>query len=97
MSTPIAAIIVSKKRRQIIDTFRKSGTISAERAKTLKELDLNNSVLLKIQKMRNVIVEVKPNHFYLDEVKEKEAVRSRIIFVISVIVIILLVMIFLPN
>jgi len=94
MSAPIAAIIVSKKRRQIIDAFRKSGTISGEKAKTLKDLDLNNSLLLKIQKMQNVIVEAKPNHFYLDEVKEKEAVRSRIIFIISVIVILLLVMIF---
>lgn len=97
MSAPIAAIIVSKKRRQIIDAFRKSGTVSSESAKTLEEIDLNDSVLLKVQRMRNVIVEAKPNHFYLDEVKEKEAARSRIIFVISVIIIILFVIMYVSN
>ena len=76
MVPPFAAII-SKKRRRIISAFRNAGATSSESARSLEDVGLSKSVLLEIQKLRGVLVEVAPNRFYLDEIREREVARFR--------------------
>ncbi|HEX9972969.1 MAG TPA: hypothetical protein VGD14_12940 [bacterium] len=76
MVPPFAAII-SKKRRRIINAFRQIGATSSESARSLEDVGLSKSVLLEIQKLRGVLVEVAPNRFYLDEIREREVARFR--------------------
>ena len=89
MVTPFAAII-SKKRRHIINAFRKAGATSAENAKPIKELGLSQSLLLHIQKLRGVLVEVPPNRYYLDEIRERKVERFRRIFLTVFVVIVII-------
>jgi len=82
----LAPIIISKKRRRIINAFRANGATSAESARSLGELGLSDSILLEIQKLRGILVEAEPNRFYLDELQERKAVRFRRILVVALIV-----------
>ena len=87
MTTSFAAIIASKKRRHIIRNFKKAGAILPNNAKPLLDLGLAESLIFKIQKMRGVIVEIKPNLFYLDEVREEKVARTRLLLVFLLLII----------
>lgn len=90
MVTPFAAII-SKKRRRIINAFRNAGATSSEKARSLDDVGLSKSVLLEIQKLRGVLVEVASNRFYLDERRETEVARFRLILLSALVVLVILV------
>ena len=82
MVPPIAAVVISKKRRLIINAFQEAGATSPENAKLLEDIGLSRSVLLDVQKLRGILVEVAPNCFYLDEAREREAARFRRMLVV---------------
>jgi len=87
----IAAVIISKKRRLIISAFEDAGATSPESAKLLEDIGLSRSVLLDVQKLRGILVEVAPNCFYLDEVREREAARFRRMLVVVLLALIVIV------
>ena len=82
MVPPIAAVIISKKRRLIISAFQDAGATSPESAKLLEDIGLSRNVLLDVQKLRGILVEVAPNCFYLNEEREREAARFRRMLVV---------------
>ena len=96
MATSIGAVLASKRRKHIIRAFKKAGAMSPESAKSLEALGLSGSTMLKIQKRRGIIVEAEPNRFYLDEVREAAAARTRIIF-FAIVFVVLIVLLFLSN
>jgi hypothetical protein len=67
----LTAVLISKKRKRIIAAFRTAGAISAPTAKSLTELGLHQSLLLRIQQWRGIILPVGGERFYLDEQAEK--------------------------
>jgi len=90
MNSSIGAVIASKQRRKIIRAFKKANAVSADSAKSLNDIGLAGSVMINIQKRRGVIVEAKPDIFYLNEKKEKEMARLRLYFVIGILIIVTL-------
>jgi hypothetical protein len=76
-AAPIAAAVISKKRRQIIRAFRDAGATSPESSKTLEEAGLRAGMLVEIQKLRGVLVESSENRFFLDEERERQVTRFR--------------------
>jgi len=84
-------VIISRKRRRIINAFRKVGATSSKSAKSLGEIDLSKSVLLEIQKLRGIIVKVEQNRFYLDERQETKVERFRRIFAVVLVALVALI------
>jgi hypothetical protein len=80
---PVGAVVISKKRRQLINKFRETGTTSAATARTLADLDLPNNVIFEIQKLTGVIVPAGGDRFYLDEERERSFSRLRLSLVIT--------------
>lgn len=75
--TPVAAVMISKKRRALLDALRRAGATSAARAVPLARAGLEPSVLLEIQKLRGVVVDAGGERFYLDEAAEAQAAAGR--------------------
>jgi hypothetical protein len=86
-----APVIISKKRRRIINAFREAGATSSESAKSLEDISLSKSVLLEIHKLRGVIVKVEQNRFYLDEMQERKVERFRRILALVLVALIALI------
>ena len=76
-TAPIAAVIIARKRREIIEAFRASSATSPERAKTLSELGLKESNVFRIQVWQKAIVQSGYNRYYLDEVRMIEVDHQR--------------------
>lgn len=91
MIPTFAPVIISRKRRRIINTFREAGATSSESAKSLEDIDLSKSVLLEIQKLRGIIVKVEQNRFYLDEMQERKVERFRRILAVVLIALVVLI------
>ena len=91
MIPPFPAIIISKKRRRILNAFREAGVTSPENARAIEEVGLSKSILLEIQKLRGVLVEVDNNRYYLDEMREKQVMRFRRTLIVVLIVIVVLI------
>lgn len=91
MVPSFAPVIISKKRRRIINAFREAGAVSSESAKPLEEIGLSKSVLLEIQKLRGVIVKVEQNRFYLDEMRGKKVEHFRRILAVVLVVLVALI------
>ena len=92
MIPPFPAIIISKKRRHILNAFRKAGATSPENARSIVDIGLSKSILMQIQKLEGVLIEVDNNRYYLDEIRESQVVRFRrtligLLIVIGIIVI----------
>ena len=81
MSTAAAIAI---KRKRIIKAFRDAGATSFEQAKTPEELGIRNSLLLKLQINKGVLVKAGQDRLYLDEERELALaqVRRRVAFVL---------------
>ncbi|MCD6117967.1 hypothetical protein J7K93_13250 [bacterium] len=95
MTVSIGAIIASKKRRHIINTFREKGAVSQQEALSLENLGLSESLIFNIQKRKSVIVKTEEGLFYLDEKQKEKSDRYRIsaigiIIILTVLVIYLL-------
>jgi hypothetical protein len=89
-SGSITAAIVAKKRRRVIRAFVKAGATSPETAKTLAELGVHSSPILRVQKQRGVIVPVNEERYYLDEARELEVARKRRVIVLIAVAVILM-------
>lgn len=92
MIPPFPAIIISKKRRHILNAFRKVGATSPENARSIVDIGLSKSILMQIQKLEGVLIEVDNNRYYLDEIRESQVVRFRrtligLLIVVGIIVI----------
>ena len=93
MTSGGAAIAI--KRRRMLESFRKAGATSVNSARTLQEIGVRDSRLLKIQIYRRVVVKVAEDTYYLDETRENEVaqIRKTVAFIfISASVIFLLLM-----
>lgn len=55
------------KKRKIIRKFREAGAYTIDFAKSLKDLDLKNSMILIKLKRHGVIVDAGDKNYYLDE------------------------------
>ena len=91
MVPPIAAIIISRKRRLIISAFEDAEATSPESAKLLEDIGLPRSVLLDVQKLKGILVEVAPNCFYLDEKREREAALFRRMLVVVLLALVVII------
>jgi hypothetical protein len=97
MIPPFPAILISKKRRQILNTFREAGATSPENAKTVEDIGLSKSILLEIQKLEGVLVEVEQNRFYLDKIREKQVIRFRRTLAVGLTAIVVLIALYLSR
>lgn len=91
--TPIAAVVISKKRRALLDALRRAGATSAAGAVPLAQAGIEPSMLLEIQKLRGVVVAAGGGRFYLDEAREAEAAAGRKALAAALIVAIVVVLI----
>lgn len=73
----LAAVLVSKKRRHIIDSFSRARATSPASACSLSDLGLERGWLFEVQRLRGVLVAVDEERFYLDEVREKAVSQFR--------------------
>jgi ABC-type multidrug transport system permease subunit len=87
MNTSFGAVIASKQRRKIIKAFKKAGAVSVDSAKSLQDIGLANSVMINIQKRNGVIIETRPDTYYLNEVREKELNRFRLYIIAGILII----------
>ena len=100
---PLAAIIIiavaNRKRRNIIDAFRKSSATSIERAKTLVDLGISNSFLFTNEVRQRVIVPSQGDAYYLDEGRLEKVMllRRRIALGLGVSLLILALILFLIS
>jgi len=70
-------IIIVIRFKKIINQFKVTGTTTPRAAKTLLELNIRNSLIFKNLVRRNVIVEISPDRFYLQEDHLDEYIRAR--------------------
>lgn len=75
--TPIAAVVISRKRRALLDALRRAGATAPAGAVPLAQAGIEPSMLLEIQKLRGVVVDAGGGRFYLDEAREAEAATGR--------------------
>lgn len=100
---PLAAIIIiavaNRKRRKIIDAFRRSSATSIERAKNLADLGISNSILFANEVRQQVIVPSSDNTYYLDEDRLEKVIhiRRRIAIVLGVGLLIIALILFLKS
>jgi len=87
MNTSFGAVIASKQRRKIIKAFKKAGAVSVDSAKSLQDIGLANSVMINIQKRNGVIIETRPDTYYLNEAREKELNRFRLYIIAGILII----------
>jgi hypothetical protein len=87
----IAATVASRNRRRIIKAFRKAAAVSPETARTLEDIGVTKSPLLKMMKARGVLVEVDENRFYLDEQREQKTRQNRRLWIYLLVMVIVVV------
>jgi hypothetical protein len=63
----LIVIIVVTRIRRIVNRFLETGTTSPKAARSLPELNMRHSLLFSRLVRRNVIIEVAPGRYYLDE------------------------------
>jgi|WetSurMetagenome_2_1015567.scaffolds.fasta_scaffold187988_3 hypothetical protein len=88
-------IIVVLRIKKLINRYKISGTISPQSAKTLKELNIRRSLVLRKLLRRNVIIESAPGKFYLQENNLIEYLKNRRRRMKTVVIILMIIMILL--
>jgi hypothetical protein len=63
----LIVILVVRKTQQITDAYKTSGATDHETARTPGELGLRRGLLFKRLVRRNVLIEIAPGRYYLDE------------------------------
>jgi hypothetical protein len=90
----VPAAVVARKRKAIIEAFRRAGATNPGAARTLQDVGLPPTLLTEVLKLRHVLVEVEAGRFYLDTKREQETARTRgAIVVIVVLVLLVLVLV----
>ena len=67
MGAEVAAIVVLRKQRDIVDHFRTAGATSAAAARTIDELGVDTGLVWSGMLRRAVVREASPGRFFLDE------------------------------
>jgi len=73
----MTADAMAKKWQNFFEAFRASSTTSPSSAKTLSEIGITDSNLLRILVRRKVIVQTQGDKYYLDEVRLKQTNQLR--------------------
>ncbi|HPR63352.1 MAG TPA: hypothetical protein PK014_03955 [Thermoanaerobaculia bacterium] len=81
---PVAAAVISRKRKKMIKVFRSVGALSPESARTLAEIGVTKSPLFEMLRHRGVFVELQEGRFYLDEARELETRQFRMYLVTGI-------------
>lgn len=97
MFQPIIPIIIAKKRRLIVKSFRDTEATSKESGRTLESLNIRNSLIIKIMKLKGVLVEAGEGRLFLDEVREEIVNRQRKFIVAAILIILAGVIIFVDK
>ena len=71
------ADVMAKKWLKFFEAFRSSSAISPTSGKTLSEIGITDSNLLRIQVRRKVLVQLDNDKYYLDEVRLGQVNRLR--------------------
>ncbi len=71
----VAVAVAARKRRKILAAFRDAGALCAEDARTLEELGLKSSVILRRMVRTGVLVECGGGRYCLDEAAAARAQR----------------------
>lgn len=74
----VAAAVIARKRRKILETFREAGALSAAGATPREELGLRKSVIFRRLARTGVLVDCGDERYYLDEEAAARAHRSRL-------------------
>ncbi len=92
-SGAVAAGIIARKRKKIIQAFREHGATSPEKARTLADVGLSEGLLLHVMKLKHLIVNVGGDRFYLDTAREQTVDRTRrvVMAVIALVVVVIVV------
>lgn len=67
MTAPIAAAVILRKEREIVDAFRHANASVPGRAESLEALNVHDGIGLRRLRRDAVIRETTPGRFYLDE------------------------------
>jgi hypothetical protein len=88
----IVAILAAQAQaeRHAFEAFRTADATAPDRAKTLKNLDLPESMALRALTNRGIVREAEPGLFWLDERKAAERSRASKPVLIAVIVLLVL-------
>jgi hypothetical protein len=88
----IVAILAAQAQaeRHAFEAFRTADATAPEKARTLKDLDLPESMALRALTNRGIVREAEPGLFWLDERKAAERSRARTPVLIAVIVLLVL-------
>ncbi|HEX8673364.1 MAG TPA: hypothetical protein VF710_15825 [Longimicrobium sp.] len=88
----IVAILAAQAQaeRHAFEAFRTADATGPERAKSLRDLDLPESMALRALTNRGIVREAEPGHFWLDERKAAERSRARKPVLIAIIVLLVL-------
>jgi uncharacterized membrane protein len=88
----IVAILAAQAQaeRHAFEAFRTADATAPEKARTLKDLDLPESMALRALTNRGIVREAEPGEFWLDERKAAERSRARKPVLIAVIVLLVL-------
>jgi hypothetical protein len=89
----IVAILAAQAQaeRHAFEAFRTADATAPERARTLKNLELPESMALRALTNRGIVRESEPGHFWLDERKAAERSRARTPVLIAVTLLLVLV------
>jgi hypothetical protein len=71
----VAAAVIVRKEREVVEAFRRAGAISSAKPATFAALNLHEGVATRRLIARAVLREAVPGSFYLDE-PSWEALRS---------------------
>lgn len=88
----IVAILAAQAQaeRHAFEAFRTADATAPERAKSLKDLDLPESMALRALTNRGIVREAEAGHYWLDERKAAERSRARTPVLIAVLVVLVL-------
>ena len=66
----VFAVLVGRRRRELIQTFRRARATGIDSAKTLEALGVSRGPLVTLQKAKGVLVETPTGRYYLSEEAE---------------------------
>jgi hypothetical protein len=82
-----AAVAIAHKLRKIMATFEEHGAVRPESARTLQQLDLKDSRLLRKLQKRGVVVATQDQRYYLDRTgmeRYRSAKRTRVLILTAI-------------
>lgn len=86
------AVVVAAKRKHICNLFRIAGAVTISNAKTLEEIHVPDSHMLRRLVRRGEIVKVDAERYYLDETEVSAGRKKRIMLMVSATLIVVIIM-----